>query len=125
MLPTAVCVARQKLTPTVWVRGGQPENLLLDKDGHIKVTDFGFAKRIVHRTYTLCGTPDYLAPEIILNKVSPQPSTHRFPHVFPPKLAHTRDRGCRGTASRWTGGRWGCSSTRCWLASRPSMTTTP
>jgi serine/threonine protein kinase len=49
--------------------GPQPENLLLDKDGHIKLTDFGFAKRIVHRTYTLCGTPDYLAPEIILNKV--------------------------------------------------------
>ena len=46
----------------------KPENLLLDRDGHIKVTDFGFAKQIEHRTYTLCGTPDYLAPEVILNK---------------------------------------------------------
>ena len=34
------------------------------------MTDFGFAKVIgSKRTYTLCGTPDYLAPEIILNKV--------------------------------------------------------
>jgi serine/threonine protein kinase len=49
----------------------QPENLLLDSTGHIKITDLGFAKVIPNgkRTYTLCGTPDYLAPEIILNKV--------------------------------------------------------
>jgi len=46
----------------------KPENLLLDKNGNVKITDFGFAKKIDHRTYTLCGTPDYLAPEIILNK---------------------------------------------------------
>jgi serine/threonine protein kinase len=50
---------------------GQPENLLLDASGHMKVTDLGFAKVVGagKRTYTLCGTPDYLAPEIILNKV--------------------------------------------------------
>ncbi|PSC72692.1 AGC kinase [Micractinium conductrix] len=47
----------------------KPENLLLDASGHLKLTDFGFAKAIgPRRTYTLCGTPDYLAPEIILNK---------------------------------------------------------
>ncbi|GAU95607.1 hypothetical protein RvY_07198-2 [Ramazzottius varieornatus] len=47
----------------------KPENLLLDAEGHIKVTDFGFAKEINERiAYTLCGTPDYLAPEIILGR---------------------------------------------------------
>ena len=51
----------------------QPENLLLDGKGYIKMTDFGFAKMVGNkRTYTLCGTPDYLAPEIILNKVPPE-----------------------------------------------------
>lgn len=46
----------------------KPENLLIDGDGNVKITDFGFAKVIESRTYKLCGTPDYLAPEIILNK---------------------------------------------------------
>ena len=49
-------------------RDMKPENLLVANDGHIRITDFGFAKKIEDKTYTLCGTPDYLAPEIILGQ---------------------------------------------------------
>lgn len=46
----------------------KPENILLDRNGHIKVVDFGFAKYVPDVTYTLCGTPDYIAPEVINTK---------------------------------------------------------
>ena len=61
------------LTPTpnphqVVHRDLKPENLLFDRDGYLKLVDFGFAKVVRDRTFTLCGTPEYLAPEIISNK---------------------------------------------------------
>lgn len=47
----------------------KPENILLDTDGHVKLTDFGFAKMLNEpRTWTMCGTPEYLAPEVIQGK---------------------------------------------------------
>ncbi|KAI3363182.1 hypothetical protein L3Q82_011548, partial [Scortum barcoo] len=48
----------------------KPENLLLDADGYVKMADFGFAKKIGlgKKTWTFCGTPEYVAPEVIMNK---------------------------------------------------------
>jgi tRNA A-37 threonylcarbamoyl transferase component Bud32 len=47
----------------------KPENLVMDSTGFVKLVDFGLAKQLVSgKTWTLCGTPDYLAPEIILNE---------------------------------------------------------
>jgi len=59
----------------------KPENIMTDEQGYIRIIDFGFAKMVpfvktdpvtgeskVHaKTYTLCGTPEYLAPEFIFN----------------------------------------------------------
>ncbi|XP_031781151.1 cGMP-dependent protein kinase isoform X3 [Nasonia vitripennis] len=47
----------------------KPENLMLDNRGYVKLIDFGFSKRIgPSKTWTFAGTPEYVAPEIILNK---------------------------------------------------------
>lgn len=45
----------------------KPENVMLNENGYCVVVDMGFAKVVLDKTYTMCGTPEYLAPEIIAN----------------------------------------------------------
>lgn len=46
----------------------KPENVLIDSDGYPVIVDMGFAKAVIDKTYTLCGTPLYIAPEVIMNR---------------------------------------------------------
>lgn len=45
----------------------KPENILMDKDGYLNLADFGMAKLLKadEKATSFCGTPEYLAPEII------------------------------------------------------------
>ena len=46
----------------------KPENVVVDEEGYLKLIDFGTAKIVNGRTYTIVGTPHYMAPEVILRK---------------------------------------------------------
>lgn len=63
-----VCALEYLHLRSIVYRDLKPENILLDIEGHIKLADMGFSKKIVDKTYTLCGTPEYLAPEVLANR---------------------------------------------------------
>ncbi len=48
----------------------KPDNLMINKNGYLKIIDFGISKELKDKdiTYTICGTPHYLAPEVIMGK---------------------------------------------------------
>ena len=47
----------------------KPENLMIDNNGYVRLVDLGFAKFVEpgQKTWTFCGTPEYIAPEILTN----------------------------------------------------------
>jgi len=63
-----VCCFEYLHSRSIVYRDLKPENILIDKHGYVKLVDLGFAKKVYGRTYTLCGTADYLAPEVIIRK---------------------------------------------------------
>lgn len=64
-----VCALGYLHSKSIVYRDLKPENILITNTGHIKLADFGFAKQLKsgEKTYTLCGTPEYIAPEVILS----------------------------------------------------------
>jgi serine/threonine protein kinase len=96
----------------------KPENLLLDGTGNVKITDFGFAKFVEDRTWTLCGTPEYVVlPKshfhICISPILSHSPVTLHSNVYkgtsPPKSFRVK-----GMAKLWTGGLWEFLSLRCW-----------
>ena len=64
---TCVALALRHVHSHGWVyRDVKLENVLIDRDGYIKICDFGFAKKAAStRTFTKCGTDEYAPPEVV------------------------------------------------------------
>ena len=104
----------------------KPENLLIDREGFIKVVDFGFAKEIAvgDRTFTLCGTPGECS---FMYRYILRESCSQFDSLpLTSLLQITSRRSCcsaRATAKESTFGRSAFSSTRCSAGTRRSRQT--
>ena len=79
----------------------KPENVLVDTRGYVKIIDFGFAKKVVHRTYTFCGTMEYMCARWDASRTRRLTCTR----TAPPQLTPALRRGsapevanCRGHA---------------------------
>jgi cGMP-dependent protein kinase len=65
----SLCILLQYLHERdIIYRDLKPENIMVDTSGFIKLIDFGAAKTLQGRTFTLVGTPHYMAPEVIVGK---------------------------------------------------------
>lgn len=89
----------------LWHVRDTEENILINADGYVKLTDFGFAKVIEHRPYTLCGTPEYIAPEVLLTLGQTNLTRHYtwYLQVFPIfSSGNLRNKGHGKPVDWWT-----------------------
>ena len=71
----------------------KPENLMVDNNGYIRLVDLGFAKKILagHKTWTFCGTPEYICPGWLLFfiKSSLKPVDYKFSTISSEIISNT------------------------------------